>query len=153
MRAPASLSDKLLEGRYKSAFRQALEAAKQEDPKAANTLGNLYYLGLGTHRDFRKAARWYLRSALKGYGPAQANLGHLYSQGLGVPKDLIQTLGWYKLAQRSGYGEIEDLLKRKMDENKFNQQMIAEANKLFTNLKTVKKNLSKELTAIANEKD
>lgn len=149
----ASVREMLLRGNYQGAFEQLGKQANGGDIKAANTLGNLYYLGLGTKKDYRRAAGWYVTAARDNYGPAQANLGHLYSQGLGVPKDLVRTLGWYRLAQQSGYGEIEELLKRKTDENQFNANLIQRANTLFSNLKEVKKNLADELQRIEAQKD
>lgn len=147
----SDIREDILSGNYHAAFQAALRKAEKGESDSQNTLGNLYYLGLGTKRSYRAAARWYVKAALQNYGPAQANLGHLYNQGLGVPKDVVRTLGWYLLATKSGYKDIDDLLKRTTQENHFNPNMIAQARSLFSSLENVKKNLADELEAIAKQ--
>lgn len=94
--------ENLLQGDYASAFAKFERAAKEGNPAAQNTLGNIYYLGLGITRDYEKAARWYLRAAESGHGPSLVNLGILHRHGLGVEKDILKAFACFLLAERAG---------------------------------------------------
>jgi TPR repeat protein len=53
--------------------------------------------------NFRKAFRWYLRSAQQGHPAAQNNLGWLYQEGLRRSRRTIRrAIGWYRRAARQG---------------------------------------------------
>lgn len=100
----------LQSGDYQAARSALREAAARGDAWAQNALGNLYYLGLGTETDYRRALGWYWKAAAQGHAAAQTNMGHLYVQGLGVPKDLLRAFAWYLQAERGGSERAEHIV-------------------------------------------
>lgn len=107
----ANSREALLQGNYVSAFRQYERAAKEGDAAAQNTLGNIYYLGLGRERDFKKAAQWYLSAAKRGEGSALVNLGILLNHGLGIEKDVMKAFACFRLAKKAGNKNAETHMK------------------------------------------
>jgi len=89
-------------GQYSRAFDLYLVDAKQGDGNAQNSIGNMYYLGMGIERDFDAAKLWYREAASSGHAAAQLNLGHLYKQGMGVIPDPVRAFGWYRMAHVHG---------------------------------------------------
>ncbi|MFC6205583.1 tetratricopeptide repeat protein [Psychrobacter urativorans] len=72
-------------------------AAKQDNEKAINGLGLLYYTGCGVDVDYKKAAEYYQLADAKGSLEAKVNLGELYrGGGPGVPQDYDKALDWYE---------------------------------------------------------
>ncbi len=67
---------------------QLYEHADKNDPRALNTLGNIYNDGSrGVEGDIEKALGFYERAAALGYVSAYINLANLYSRGRGVEQD------------------------------------------------------------------
>lgn len=89
-------------GRYDIARRLLREAAGKGDAVAQNTLGNLYYLGLGGPVDQRAASRMYLAAALQNNADAQINVARHYALGLGLPKDILRAFAWLDHARKNG---------------------------------------------------
>lgn len=85
-------------GQYSRAGEHLQPQLKANNPKAQNSLANLYYLGLGHEIDYPRAAKLYHAAATQGFGSAQMNLGHLYKQGLGVMKSAERAFAWYNQA-------------------------------------------------------
>ena len=77
-------------------------AAEQGDPEAQCNLGNVYYLGEGTPRDYAEAANWYRLAAGQGNAAAQNNLGVMYDEGESVPQDDREAVKWYRKAAEQG---------------------------------------------------
>ena len=64
-------------------------------------LGQLYYQGVGTPRDFPKAVSWY-RKAVEAGGPdAMYNLGYCYVMGDGVQVDKAEAYALWSYASAS----------------------------------------------------
>jgi len=61
-----------------------------------------------THRDLKKAFKWYLKAAVRGQATAQFNLGVLYQNGLGVSKNLKEAFTWYLKAAEQGDAEAQN---------------------------------------------
>lgn len=102
-RIPASTYvDAMARGQYLRASKLLQPEVDNNNPRARNSLGNLYYLGMGVERNYRDAALLYHTAAGQGFAAAQLNLGHLYKQGLGVNKDAERAFGWYTQANISG---------------------------------------------------
>jgi TPR repeat protein len=97
-------------GQYERAFDLYLKDARQGDPRAQTSVGNLYYLGLGTRRDYAAALRWYYEAARQSHAPALLNIGHLYKQGLGVKQDVMRAFAWYNMANNKGNPQAEKYL-------------------------------------------
>ena len=59
-------------------------------------LGCLYDKGLGTEKDEKTAAEWFIRAAEHNYIPSQIVAGALYLNGIGVEKDMEKAAYWLK---------------------------------------------------------
>jgi TPR repeat protein len=86
-------------GRYEAAHRALSSEAVAGDPVAQLHLGIQYYLGLGTPRDMKIAARWFEMAAVQGNANAQLNLGFFNLYGYGIPRDHARAFGWFQQAQ------------------------------------------------------
>ena len=88
------------------------KAASAGNKVASNSLGNLYYLGLGVELDYVKASELYFEAASAGIADAQMNLAHLFKQGLGVAPDRMRAFAWYSMADRFGNPAAEYYLRQ-----------------------------------------
>ncbi len=79
--------------------------AKQGDAEAQFYCGDIYenqgYFAIRSDR-FRKAVKWYRRSANQGYVDAQRNLGVLYSEYGRIQKNVVLAYFWFSLAAVRG---------------------------------------------------
>ena len=108
---PSNAVDAINAGYY-SVARELLEAeAKSGDATAQNTLGNLYYLGLGGPRNQTRAAHWYLQAALQNNVNAQINVARHYVLGLGIAKDSTRAFAWLFHARGNGAEVAEGHIK------------------------------------------
>ena len=76
--------------------------AERGEAHAQFLVGNAYFTGKGTERDFKQAAIWLRKAAEQGHPQAMVLLGLLCSGGKGVPLDTLEALKWYKLAEERG---------------------------------------------------
>lgn len=74
-------------GDYEKAFRGFTFLANDGDAKAQYYIGFMHENGLHINQDFQEAAKWYKKSAKKGYPNSQIRLAQLYIQGAGVERD------------------------------------------------------------------
>ena len=79
-------------------FKKVKLLAEGGDRESQNKLGWMYDQGLGTTKNLKKAAEWYLKSANQGFKQAQINIGVLYEIGRGVTQDFIEAGKWYAKA-------------------------------------------------------
>ena len=77
-------------------------AAANGDPSAEFEVGARLAEGKGTDQNFKDAAKWYQRSASRGFVQSQYRLGTLYERGLGVKADPARAQDWYKRAAEQG---------------------------------------------------
>lgn len=77
-------------------------AAANGDPSAEFEVGARLAEGKGTDQNFKDAAKWYQRSADRGFAQAQYRLGTLYERGLGVKADEARAKEWYQRAAERG---------------------------------------------------
>ncbi|MEE9333981.1 MAG: tetratricopeptide repeat protein [Granulosicoccaceae bacterium] len=89
-------------GNYDIAAEYYTQAVNEGDQRASNSLGNLYYLGLGIERNYQRASELYFESASAGIADAQLNLGHMFKLGLGVDTDPMRAFAWYNMADIHG---------------------------------------------------
>ena len=75
-------------------------------------LGQCYYDGHGTTRDFSKAFYWLRMAAEKNDGYSQYLLGCCFLDGLGVTKSLIEAKAWLQRAADNGIEDAAELLKK-----------------------------------------
>ncbi len=87
-----------------------LPAAKAGDARAMHMIGIAYAYGRGTRQNFRKAAKWYRKSAVLGNAASQLELATLYVDGDGVPKDHAKVVRWLRKAARQNYGRAQTYL-------------------------------------------
>jgi TPR repeat protein len=73
----------------RAAFRYLYQAALQgkSSGRAERILGEAFFLGRGTLRNYKEAFYWYGRSAAHGDSEAQNILGYMYFVGRGVERD------------------------------------------------------------------
>ena len=77
-------------------------AAANGDPSAEFEVGARLAEGKGTDQNFKEAAKWYQRSASKGFVQAQYRLATLYERGLGLKADEERAKDWYLRAADQG---------------------------------------------------
>lgn len=77
-------------------------AAAKGDPSAEFEVGARLAEGKGTPQNFKEAAKWYTRSADRGFAPAEYRLGALYERGLGLKSDRTLAAAWYRRAANQG---------------------------------------------------
>ena len=78
-------------------------AAEQGHVEAQMALGNIYYWGNGTERDYTKAVYWYMKAARQNKPEAQYMVGLMYYFARGLKQDYQQTRYWYQKSAEQGY--------------------------------------------------
>lgn len=95
----------------KSLFLQAISGFSQlcgaDDHAACNYVGIIYDYGYGVETDKTEAAKWYHKSAEKGYVFAQFKLGVFYDFGKGVESNKTEAAKWYLKAASQGHIEAQ----------------------------------------------
>ncbi|KAG9143870.1 hypothetical protein Leryth_011520, partial [Lithospermum erythrorhizon] len=74
------------------------KASEQGNEHAALLIGDAYYYGRGTERDFDRAAEAYLHAKSQSNAQAMFNLGYMHEHGLGLPFDLHLAKRYYDQA-------------------------------------------------------
>ena len=82
----------------KKGFDACYRSAELGLVEAQFNLGVMFEGGLGTEKNFKKAATWYHMAATSGDERAMNNLGNLYRHGKGVDKDELKAKAFYTLA-------------------------------------------------------
>jgi TPR repeat protein len=77
-------------GDYPKAVSIYRSLAAKGDPKAQNSLGTMYYRGVGVEKNVLEAIRWLSAAAKGGDIHAETTLGAIYYSGDGVPADFRQ---------------------------------------------------------------
>lgn len=107
-----------LEGRYAlqpdagKAVYWLRRAARNGQPYAQRTLGNLYAAGEGGDRNPGRAVYWWRQAADAGDAEAQRRLGEAYQQGAGIPQDAKLAVRWLLKAAQQGDRDARYLLGR-----------------------------------------
>lgn len=109
---PKNATSAMATGEYKIAADYYAEAITEGDQRASNSLGNLYYLGLGIERNYPQATQLYFNAAKAGVAEAQLNLGHMFKLGLGVESDPMRAFAWYNMADIHGSPAAELYMKQ-----------------------------------------
>lgn len=87
---------------YTKSFYWFEKAAQQENLQAQVYVGMMYYGGIGTVQDLKRAAYWYEKAAKNGDPDAQRSLAEMYCYGQGVLRDLQQCSILSKKAHEQG---------------------------------------------------
>jgi len=93
--------DQYEKGRFKSAFRLYLAAAKGGDPSCQLNLGNFYHNGIGVKPNRDSALFWYRRAYRQGTGAAAHNIGILFRG----ESNFNQALAWFGRAVKKHDGD------------------------------------------------
>jgi TPR repeat protein len=81
--------------------------ADQGDASAQESLGEIYFRGMGVAKDAYEAVAWFRKSAEQGYAEAQLDLGHAYRVGEGVDKNLKEAAGWFRKSAEQGDAQAQ----------------------------------------------
>lgn len=84
------------------ALKQIYELAENNNPKAQNFMGWLYYEGERVQQDYKKAFTLFSKSAQSQYTDALFMLGVMYNKGQGINKDEARGFHYFKLAADKG---------------------------------------------------
>ncbi|KAG7586913.1 Sel1-like repeat [Arabidopsis thaliana x Arabidopsis arenosa] len=76
-------------------------ASEQGNEHAALLIGDAYYYGRGTERDFMRAAEAYMYAKSQSNAQAMFNLGYMHEHGEGLPFDLHLAKRYYDQALQS----------------------------------------------------
>ena len=86
------------------------KAVENGNHQAENTLGIMYYLGLGVGQSYEEAFKWFEKSAERKNVAAIANMGKCYFLGRGVAKDLKKAADCHSKAANLGYANSQSFL-------------------------------------------
>ncbi|KAK4775503.1 hypothetical protein SAY87_023464 [Trapa incisa] len=84
--------------RHRRAHSLWLLASEQGNEHAALLIGDAYYYGRGTERDFERAAEAYMHAKSQSNAQAMFNLGYMHEHGQGLPLDLHLAKRYYDQA-------------------------------------------------------
>lgn len=99
-----------LEQNYIQAAEWYERAAKNGHDNAQNSLGNMYYLGLGVEQNYDKAFYWYSQAVKRMSLAAMNNVATCYYLGLGVQKDYSKAAEYYSKAANLGHPNSQEVL-------------------------------------------
>ncbi|KAJ6818107.1 putative ERAD-associated E3 ubiquitin-protein ligase component HRD3 [Iris pallida] len=74
------------------------QASEQGNEHAALLIGDAYYYGRGTERDYERAAEAYMHAMSQSNSQAMFNLGYMHEHGQGLPLDLHLAKRYYDQA-------------------------------------------------------
>ena len=83
------------------------KAALRDYAPAQSALGDCYYNGWGTFKDYKMAVQWYRKSAEQGNNRGQKGLGKCYYYGNGVECDYKEAIKWCTEATKGRYANEE----------------------------------------------
>lgn len=88
------------------------QQASQGDDESQYQLGEYFYQGQLTPRDFKAALSWFEQASLRGNAKAQLRLGGMFYRGEGVAPNNVQAYIVLKMASINGSDEALDLADR-----------------------------------------
>ena len=89
--------------RFDESLKEFQADAERGDPRALESLGFIYSMGLGVDKDAKRAALYWRLAALGGLASAQHMLGLAYGSGTGVARDDEAAKEWLRKSARRGY--------------------------------------------------
>ncbi len=93
--------NKLKEVTYDEIFQDLLKQAKEGNPEVQYRVAKIYDDGLLIPHDFKKALKWYEKSAQNNYEQAQFTMGYFYCRGIGVEKNSKLANEWLLKSNRT----------------------------------------------------
>ena len=97
---------------YDQAFEFHQLAAQQNLDDAQNSLGYMYWRGLGVVQDRAEALRWFQLAAAQGHPFALSWVAFCHETGESVRKNKAEAIRWYRRAQAAGHPDAADELRR-----------------------------------------
>jgi len=97
-------------GRGQEAFELAKKNAIDGKPSDWDTMGWLFYDGVGVTKDEKEAVKWYTKAAEQGEAVGQRLLGWCYANGAGIAKDEKEAVKWYAKSSEQGDADGQRLL-------------------------------------------
>ena len=91
----------------KQDFEKKKTEAATGDPLKLHELGELYYSGKGTARNYGEAYKAYLAAAEKGHVISVSTVGWMLRNGQGIGKDYKKSKEWYTKAAEKGHVESQ----------------------------------------------
>ena len=91
----------------KAKFETVKAAAAKGDAATLHELGDLYYAGKGTVRNYAEAYKAYLAAAVKGNVISESTVGWMYRNGQGTARDYKKSMEWYTKAAEQGHVESQ----------------------------------------------
>ncbi len=79
--------------------------AQNGDLSSLFQLALIYYNGINTDVDYKKAMQNFQLAAAQGYAPAMYNLGQMYYAGKGVEQDYKEAFNYFEQAAAQGYSK------------------------------------------------
>ncbi|MBI5443761.1 MAG: sel1 repeat family protein, partial [Deltaproteobacteria bacterium] len=95
---------------YAKAFEWYTKADAQHVATSANSIGALYYRGLGVKQDAAEAVRWFRKAAEAGAGVGAINLAGRLLSGEGVAEDAVEARLWFEKAAAATGTDDETLI-------------------------------------------
>ncbi|MCH2227044.1 MAG: sel1 repeat family protein [Candidatus Caenarcaniphilales bacterium] len=83
---------------YENLLRCTEKYADNGDAMAQFFMGKIYYEGLKTPRNYKKAFEWYSKSAKQSYRESENQLGTMFDQGKGTVQNYQSAYYWYTRA-------------------------------------------------------
>lgn len=96
----------------KIAFDECLNFAQLGYADAQFVLGEYWYQGKLTPRDYQQALKWFEQASVQGHANAQLRLGTMFYRGEGVPSNSIQAYIVLKMSAINGSDEALDAADR-----------------------------------------
>lgn len=87
------------------ALQLCIRQAELGHANAQHELGNYWYEGLLTEKDYDQALHWYSQASVQGHAQAQLRLGIMYANGLGIAVNKAQAFIIFKMAAVNGSDE------------------------------------------------
>ncbi|NQY79271.1 MAG: sel1 repeat family protein [Candidatus Caenarcaniphilales bacterium] len=81
--------------------------ARSGDPMAEYFMGKIYYEGLETPRNYKKAYEWYFKAAEQSYAEAENKLGQMLDEGKGVVQNYARAYYWYTRSALKDYAHAQ----------------------------------------------
>ena len=118
---------------YEKALKLYMKAARRGDAEAQYISGGMYFKGLGTKRDLKKAFTLLHQAALNGKSSpiSQQIIGQAFLVGSGVPKNYKKAQKWYALSAENGNRDAQNELGYMYFAGNGVKQNSAKAAKLF----------------------
>ncbi len=115
----------------KLALEECLTFAQLGYADAQFVLGEYWYQGQQTPRDFQQALKWFEQASVQGHAISQLRLGTMFYRGEGVPANTIQAYIVLKMSAINGSDEALDsadqvALQMQRDELEIANQVLAQ---------------------------